>query len=106
MSLPRARTVDEYVNWVQQAIFEIGDLKDCLLYEVEHLASFPAFIEPVETGLNKIFQDMKEGTYHFDREDFPFFEIALRHADDIPFLTLLKQINETHRKGLDIDEEP
>ena len=105
MSLPRAKTVDQYVDWIQQAVFEIGDLKDCLLYEVETLTSFPAFIEPIETGINKVFQDMKDGTYHFGREDFTFMETALAHAEEIPFLTLIKQINETHRKGLDIDED-
>jgi hypothetical protein len=28
-----------------------------------------------------------------------------RHDDDIPFVILLRQINETHRKGIDVDEQ-
>ncbi len=104
MSLSRARSVNEYVDWIQQAVFEIGDLKDCLLYEVETLTTFPAFIEPIEEGINKIYQDMQAGNYHFGREDLPFMEIALANAEQIPFMTLIKQINETHRKGLEVDE--
>jgi len=30
MSLRRAKSVDEYVHWVRQAVFEVGDLRDCL----------------------------------------------------------------------------
>jgi hypothetical protein len=32
-------------------------------------------------------------------------ELANRYADQIPFHPLLKQINETHRRGLDVETE-
>jgi hypothetical protein len=32
-------------------------------------------------------------------------DVLRRYEDEIPFHTLLKQINETHRKGLDVPEE-
>jgi hypothetical protein len=32
-------------------------------------------------------------------------DLATRYADQIPFHPLLKQINETHRRGLDLDGE-
>jgi len=50
-----------------------------------------------------LYQLMVDGEYRFGREDLPFIEIANKHADDIPFNTLLRQINETHRKGIDVD---
>lgn len=105
MSLRRARTAEEYVEWVKQAVFEVGDLKDCLLYEAEELQNFPAYIEPLESGVKGLYKSMEEGTYSFGREDLPFMEVAYQNEADIPFHTLLKQINETHRKGLEIDEE-
>ena len=105
MSLRRANSVDEYVEWVRQAVFEVEDLKECLLYEAEELARFPDFIEALEQGVKQIYQDMQDGTYHFGREDLPFMDLALEHADEIPFHTLLKQINETHRRGLEVDED-
>jgi len=48
---------------------------------------------------------MCEGRYHFGREDLPFMDVARDHGQDIPFHTLLKQINETHRKGLEVDDD-
>lgn len=105
MSLRRAKTVDEYVEWVRQAVFEVGDLRDCLEYELEEQSRFPAFLDPLEEGIKDIYRAMQEGTYAFGREDLPFVDLAERYADEVPFHTLLKQINETHRKGLEAGDE-
>lgn len=102
MSLRRAQSVDEYVEWVRQAVFEVDDLRDCLEYESEDLAQFPAFLDPLETGIKAIYAAMKDGTYAFGRESLPFMELAGKYAEKIPFHTLLKQIDETHRCGLDV----
>jgi hypothetical protein len=104
VSLRRAKSVDEYVHWVRQAVFEVGDLRDCLEYEIEDLSRFPAFLDPLEDGIKKIYGSMQEGTYVFGREDLPFMELAEHHSQEIPFHTLLRQINETHRRGLEIGD--
>jgi hypothetical protein len=62
MSLRRAKSVDEYVEWVRQAVFEIGDLRDCLEYELEDLNRFPVFLDPLEEGIKGIYQSMLNGT--------------------------------------------
>lgn len=105
MSLRRARSAEEFADWVKQAMFEVGDLKECLLYEVEDLPRFPEYLAPLEQGIKQVYQAMCDGEYRFGREDLPFMEVAYRHADEIPFHTLLKQINETHRKGLELETE-
>ena len=105
MSLRRAKTPEEYADWVKQAVFEVGDLKECLLYEMDEMQSFPAFLEPLEAGVKSVYQDMCDGNYRFGREDLPFMEVAYKHAGDIPFHTLLNQINDTHRKGLEVEVE-
>ncbi|MGB5200961.1 MAG: hypothetical protein WBN68_06335 [Sedimenticolaceae bacterium] len=105
MSLRRARSAEEYAEWVKQAMFEVGDLKDCLLYEVEDLQRFPAYIEPLEEGIKQVYDAMVAGSYQFGREDLMFMEILRLYEDQIPFHTLLKQINETHRRGLDVPDE-
>ena len=46
MSLQRARTAEEYIEWVKQAKFEVADLKECLLFEEETLTRFPPYLEP------------------------------------------------------------
>jgi hypothetical protein len=102
MSLRRARSADEYVEWVRQAVFEVDDLRDCLEYEIEEMATFPAFLDPLEAGIKAIDAAMKDGSYAFGREDLSFMDLAARYAEEIPFHTLLKQINETHRRGIDV----
>ena len=103
MSLGRARTAGKYAEWVKQALFEVQDLRECLEYEMEELGKFPAFLDPGEKGIKQIYQSMCDGRYLFGREDLPFMELADKHAEEIPFHVLLKQINETHRRGLDVD---
>jgi hypothetical protein len=103
MSLRRARSVDEYVEWVRQAVFEVADLRDCLEYDAEDMAKLPAFLDPLEDGINAVLKSMQDGTYAFGREDLPFIDLAGRYAEEIPFHILLKQINETHRRGLEVE---
>ncbi len=105
MSVQRARSAEEYIEWVRQAVFEVGDLRDCLEFEMEEMTSFPAWLDPLEQGIKGVFQAMSEGRYAFGREDLPFMDIAEAHGDEIPFNTLLLQLNETHRRGLDVDTE-
>ena len=105
MSLRRARTVDEYVEWVRQAVFEVDDLRACLEFETEDVRLFPDFLDPLDEGIKGLYQSMLDGTYAFGREDLPFMDLAAQCAEEIPFHTLLKQINETHRRGLEVDGE-
>ena len=105
MSLRRAKSADEYVEWVRQAVFEVGDLRECLEYELEDLQRFPAFLDPLQEGIEGIYRSMEEGTYVFGREDLPFMDLAEQYSEQIPFRTLLKQINETHRRGLKVGKD-
>jgi hypothetical protein len=105
MAVRRARSAQEYGEMVKQAVFEVADLRDCLEYEMEDLQRFPDFLDPLQEGIKQIHAAMVAGSYHFGREDLPFMDLALEHADDIPFLFLLKRINETHRRGIDVDGE-
>ncbi|MCG6896110.1 MAG: general secretion pathway protein GspF [Thiocapsa sp.] len=101
MSLRRAASTGEYVEWVAQAVFEVADLRDCLEYEIEDMARFPAFLDPRQEGIRALDAAMPEGAYTFGREDLLFMDLAEKYAEEIPFHTLLKRINETHRRGLD-----
>ncbi len=108
MAVQRARSAEEYADWVKQARFEVEDLHGCLLYDMEEIGEtgrFPAFLEPLSQLIEDLYQSMCNGEYAFGREDLPFIEIVDRHANDIPFYLLLRQINETHRYGLDVGED-
>lgn len=105
MAAKRAKTAEEYGEMVKQALYEVEELRACLEFDLEELQHFPAFLDPLEEGIKTIYNDMVNGNYRFSREDLPFMDIALDAADQIPFLFLLKRINETHRRGLDVDGE-
>ncbi|MES9970487.1 MAG: hypothetical protein ABW092_10680 [Candidatus Thiodiazotropha sp.] len=105
MSLQRARSAEEYVEWVKQAVFEVDDLRDCYDYQMDEMGRYPSFLEPLEDGIKTLYRLMQEGDYSFGREDLSFMSVVSRHSDDIPFAILLRQINETHRKGIDVDVE-
>lgn len=104
MSIRRAKSAEEYIEWVKQAVFEMNELKACLEFEADDLSRYPAYVEPLEEGIKSLYQAMREGRYQFGREDLSFIPIALRFGDEIPFHLLLKQINETHRQGIDVQD--
>lgn len=105
MAVQRARTGEEYADWMKQAKFEVEELRQCIEFEMDEMARMPAWLGQLEEGVNKVYDDMLGARYTFGREDLPFMELAERFADDIPFIMLLRQINETHRRGLDVGEE-
>jgi len=105
MSVQRARTPEEYADWVKQALFEVEDLRHVLEYELDERETFPSFLDPLEQGIRAIYDAMREGRYHFGREDLPFMVLLRKYSDEIPFDILLQQINETHRHGLDVPED-
>lgn len=105
MALRRAKSAEEYAEWVKSVMFEVGDLKDCMLYETESLTSFPAWLEQLEDSVKEVYDAMCNGTYNFGREDLRFMDIVNLMGDEIPFSILLRQINDTHRRGLQIDED-
>jgi hypothetical protein len=61
------------------------------------------FIGPLENSLKDLYQSMKDGKYEFATGDLPFMEIVDKyHEAELPFKFLLKRINETHMKDLQI----
>jgi hypothetical protein len=105
MTLRWARSVDAYAEWVRQAVPEVDDLRDRLACEIEDPSELRAFPGRLEAGIKAVFESMNSGTYCFGREDLPFTDRASRDSGEIPFHTLLKQINETLRRGLDLEAD-
>ena len=101
----RARSTDEYVNLIEQAIDEAWDLRQSIEYDEEYMADARAFIDELESGLKDIYQSMKDGSYEFATGDLPFMAILDKyHESLLPFKYLLLRINETHMKGLEVQE--
>lgn len=104
--LKRARTVEEYIDLVKNALFEVEDLRAAIEYDNEGMHDAPVFLEKLENAVRGVYDDMVAGTYAFGREDLAFMSIV-RDAEEgaLPFKYLLVRINETHKHGLEVEEE-
>ena len=61
------------------------------------------YIGPLENSLKELYQSMKDGKYEFATGDLPFMAIVEKyHVAELPFKFLLKRINQTHIKGLQV----
>jgi hypothetical protein len=99
----RARSSDEYVQMIEQALDDVWDLHQSIEYDEDYMSVAREFIGPLENSLKELYQSMKDGKYTFATGDLPFMEIVEKYHDaELPFKFLLKRINETHMKGLQI----
>lgn len=99
----RARSSDEYVQMIEQALDDVWDLHQSIDYDEDFMAVAREFIGPLENSLKDLYQSMKDGKYEFATGDLPFMEIVDKYHDaELPFKFLLKRINETHMKGLEV----
>ncbi|MCW9014159.1 MAG: general secretion pathway protein GspF [Gammaproteobacteria bacterium] len=104
--MKRARTVDEYVALVKDALYEVEDMRAAIDFDSEGMGEAPKFIDDLEDTLKGIFTSMQEGTYCWRTGDLAYMEFV-RNMDEsaIPFRTLLVRINDTHKNGLETDDE-
>jgi hypothetical protein len=99
----RAKTADEYVGMIREAIIETSELRASFEWDLDDQSRIPGFLEPLEQSLSGLLESMQAGTYVWANGDLPFIALVRRHAQKIPFADLLDSINDTHRKGLDVE---
>jgi len=103
VKIVRARSSDEYVRLIEQALDDVWDLHQTIDFDEESMAYAREFIGPLEQSLKNLYQSMKDGKYEFATGDLAFMDIVEKYHDEqLPFKFLLKRINETHMKGLDV----
>jgi len=103
----RAKTVDEYVAWMKDALYEVEEMRAAIEFDEEGMGQAPRYIDEIETALKGVFELMKTGDYCWNTGDLSYIPV-IRDLDDgvIPFRSLLIRINETHKHGLETDEDP
>ncbi len=102
--LGRPKTAEAYVELVDQALFEIEDLRAAAEYDMDSLGAATEFLEELERDVRALRASMADGSYLFGKEDLRFVNVVAKQDERIlPFKRLLLKINETHRNGLDID---
>lgn len=103
MNFKRPKTVDEYIDLMHQAVYEIDEMRSTLDYDPESAQQYGPFIEHLDTQVRKVFDDMIGGRYEWGcGEDLPFYPLVVKYGRFIPFQRLLMTLNDTHKNGLDI----
>ncbi len=102
----RAKTVQEYVELVKDALYEISEVRAAIEFDEEGMGESPRYINDIESCLKKIFEDMQNGDYIWNTGDLPFIAV-IRELDEgvVPFKSLLIRINDTHKNGLEPDDD-
>ena len=98
-----AKTPDEFLDLIDQAIFEIEDLLACAGDEGDSEYEFTDLLplyEHLASELKKLHADMKRGAHEFGKgKDLSFMPLVKQWGARIPFRELLGVINETYRSG-------
>ena len=102
----KPKTAEQYVELLEQAIFEVEEVRMAAEYDMDSMGGALEFVGDLEKALRDMRASMADGSYRFGEEDLPFMKIVA-HQDDmlLPIKPLLRALNETHRYGLDIDED-
>ncbi|MBI1425348.1 MAG: general secretion pathway protein GspF [Gammaproteobacteria bacterium] len=104
--IKRPHTPEAYIDLVKQALFEIDELRAAIEYDSEGMQDSIAFVDDLERAVRQVYNSMADGSYHFQDKDLPFMEIVRQQGVfSLPFRDLLNLINDTHRKGLDVQGE-
>jgi hypothetical protein len=101
----RPKTPEEYVSLVDQALFEIEDLRMSMEYDIDSMGGAGDFLGLLEGEVKALRAAMANGSYRFGKEDLPFMKLVESQDDRLlPFKYLFATINRTHKQGLNVDE--
>jgi len=101
--MQKPENVDDYIELIDQAIFETAELIACANDEGEGEAEFslmlPAFRE-LEAGLKALRAEIMRNEHRVGGgHDLPFMPLVQRERKQLPFVTLLDAINLAYKKG-------
>lgn len=98
------QSLDEFVDLVDQAIFEIDEVLLCVDDEGDEDWEFSDLLpvyERLSTELKALHQRVVARSHPFANEtDLSFMPLARQWRDRIPFMPMLEALNQSHRRGL------
>jgi hypothetical protein len=99
----RASTAEEYVELVDQVIFDLEELMASTTFDIDEIDNSPAYLGVLLREVRELRASMADGSYLFGREDLPFMRLVKRSNEKVlPFIRLFYRINQTHKQGLDL----
>ncbi len=100
--MKRPNTIEAYIYLVQSALDDVIDLKMSAEYDMEDMGEVVSFVGDLESEVNKLLSELKSGNYKFADEDLSLMSIVnAQNEFMLPFKSLFRRINDTHRKGLE-----
>ena len=72
----KPKTMEQYIELVNQALIEIDDLRMSAEYDLEEMGDALMFVEKLEAGVRKLYDQLVNGTHTFGDSDFPFMVIV------------------------------
>ena len=72
----RARSMHEYQDLIQQALFEVKDLRASLEFDEEFMGDAIVFLDPLEAGIRELHRSITNGHYRFSEQNLPFMNIV------------------------------
>jgi hypothetical protein len=99
----RASTAQEYVDLVDQVIFDLEELLASTAYDIDEIENNTASLGILLKEVRELRESLVDGSYLFGREDLPFMRLVKKSSEKtLPFIRLFYRINQTHKQGLDI----
>jgi len=98
----RARSVEEYVAMIKDAMYEIDDMKAAIEYDGDSMSIARTYVDEMADELRNMYEQMASGDYCWNTGDLKFMTHVKQHDEhSLPFRQLLIRINETHKNGLE-----
>ena len=98
------QSFDEFVDLVDQAIFEIDEILLCVDDEGDEDWEFSDLLpvyERLSLELKALHQHLVARTHEFGNDtDLSFMPLARQWRERIPFMPMLEALNQSHRRGL------
>ena len=95
--LPATR--EEYIKLIDDALIEVDELAIAIEYDGDEMAPSVVYVEPLRVQLQTLKEEVVDGTHEYEDKDLDFMELVnASNPGLLPFGTLLKAINETHRR--------
>lgn len=104
MNMKKARDLNQLIDLVHEAVYEVDELRACLEHDDDEAAAYTPFLDDLDKMLRDLHESMASGTYAGvgKGEDLPFMPLFKKHERNIPFRELLRTINATHREGYEV----